>query len=35
VQPRFAVDEVEPRELLDLDTEAESLHLHVITRPPV
>ena len=33
VRPGFAVEEVEPRELLELDIETESLHLHVITRP--
>jgi SAM-dependent methyltransferase len=31
--PPFVVSEVEPSERLELDTEAESLHLHVITRP--
>ena len=31
--PPFVVSEVEPSELLELDTEAESLHLHVIAHP--
>ena len=31
--PPFVVSEVEPSERLELDTEAESLHLHVIARP--
>ena len=31
--PPFVVSEVEPSERLELDTEAESLHLHIITRP--